>query len=110
MSDDVININIDDIAQILASYIRNIYNPLTFGFFLQHSLYYLISTERNTYMIVILMNVYLSCSLTVWRSCCGHAFLGIHPWSSDDIHLNPLTKCIHDNHTYLNSENCHLFI
>ena len=31
MSDDVININIEDIAQILATY--EIYKPLTFGFF-----------------------------------------------------------------------------
>ena len=88
MSDDVININIEDIAQILATY--EIYKPLTFGFFTVF--YYLISTERNTYyccfddcVFIVLVNSLkkLLWTCLIWVSTHGQV----------TIYLNPLTKC-----------------
>ena len=65
-------------------------------------LYYLISTERNTYdcyvddcVFIVLVNSFekLLWTCLFWVSTHGQV----------TIYLNPLTKCIH-NHTYLNSE------
>ena len=44
------------------------------------------------------MTVYLSCSLTVWRSCCGHAFFGYPPmvkWRYILIHWQNVYITIH---------------
>ena len=44
------------------------------------------------------MTVYLSCSLTVWRSCCGHAFFGYPPmvkWRYILIHWPNVYITIH---------------
>ena len=58
MSDDVININIEDIAQILAT--TEIYKPLTFGYFYSEHCITLILWKETRITIILMTVVFIT--------------------------------------------------